>query len=81
MVSHWGCLICPTWPDLKTAATNGTNLMLEGLYQWGTFIYFSANCDAMVVLVLGPCEGAYDDDTTLTDLAAASVLPGLAYSI
>ena len=54
--------------------------MLEGLYQWGTFIYFSANCDAMVVLVLGPCEGAYDD-TTLTDLAAASVLPGLAYSI
>ena len=54
--------------------------MLEGLYQWGTFIYFSANCDAMVVLVLGPCEGAYDD-TTLTDLAAASVLPGLAWLI
>ena len=38
----------------------------------------SKNYDAMAVLMPGPCEGAHDD-AALTDLAAVSMLPGLAH--
>ena len=52
--------------------------MLGGLYQRRTFIYSPKNYDAMVVLMPGPCESAHDD-AALTDLAAVSMLPGLAH--
>ena len=38
----------------------------------------SENYDAMVVLMLGPCESAHGD-AALTDLAAVSMLPGLVH--